>query len=463
MRTKDEIILESVWNNKVLLSERSIFSRFFSPDDTPQGEGKLLRALKRIHLGLGITADAKPIPIEKVDIATAKAADPRSPNRSVDQKIKSEFDPKGLGKKTDFGYRGSGIKKHEVVANVLKRGDGVFVINPQTKTRLFIKRPLGEQDQKPDKRFLKHGRGDRYDVWVFGEDGKFIHKNTRPLTGGYGEKKPRSELESNIYSYIDRQGSIFVIPNESWRGTPDSRQVFDADPNDPTQGEFSDQARVRGSEPSVNRFNDDEVRDPSDSPMQAAAKASLRRGRMQDEQGRITKGIQQKTADSQFQFAKSSQRNPTAIASNIEGLSDGIIDKYGKYIQKRFNAATEPLKDKIKVAIDNGDISPEMMQNLMDELFAFREIAKSGPKRDLVNRELQGFLATIKDWKQYDMDTGRGFVAGEGDDLGRQGTEATFNTQEGMTRFLRDLVKHMLRDVHGAKFEQEVYDAMDMF
>lgn len=408
-RSHDESILEGIWKKQVVelqsLQEASVLSQFFTP------EGRTTEHLKKIHKEIGINADTAPIvPISAKTVSGTELYTPRG-----------NFNDKNLQQAT-------WIRKQDEIQDLLQSGDGLFVYNPTTKTRVIIRQKLTKKGANPEEVFQriadkkarkeKITRGDvsgagiptedpylqpkdrelrhlpfitTYNIWIFNEDGSFRKHELRHLTGQYEDERVKPDIESNLWvSYMDRDARAYRIPNSAFRGKLDEP---------PVPGSIGLHIR-----PDVN-----------------PTRASLKDTRQ---------------------------------------LADEILTKYGKLIKSTIKKALVPLGEAIKEVINNEDVPEDLLRQVMDDLFAFRKLANELDSNKIVE-SLEEFLTNVLNTRslrskynlEEDMINGNiaYFKPGK-DESGIRNKKQS--TEPKLNLFVRDFILQYMKKFSPKHFEQ---------
>jgi hypothetical protein len=351
MRTRDEVMMEDIWQQRVLLDnllilEASTLSRFF----------KSTEPIKHMHTDpeIRLKADSD---VKMVDVT----------NKLFDLKA------------------------------TLKQGNAVLAVYPDGRRVLVKQQPVLEVGEfaLPSSRQFAAGAGERtrFNIWTFSETG-LIDKVESPFSGDSvralrGPEDAKGGSNLTIKFFTSAPGRLFfIIPNSEFQSK--SKMYKDAEAYVPRYSATGDEYK--------DRINTD-----------IRSKGKL---------------------------------------SNI------IIQKYGKYIQKKIITILPSLKESIIKYMDSDIASDKELQQNVADYRRFLKFSKDISSLNFIE-ELEPFLQNVisneETLKKYDAKIDR--------DMG-----TVFKTQVGMDKFIRDFVLGYIKTITPTHFEEIIANgAVDLF
>jgi len=420
MRTHCETLMGDLYHQNILLAEASVFAKHF---DMP---GK---AMQTIHQEIGITADAVP-------------------ERPVT--LPSEGDMDEL---TPVNW----VVKHKDLREVFERGDGLFIVNPETQTRVIIK-----QEIDGDKKFMNPGARDVghvpretvYDIWVFNNIGELLYTINRPMTGkreivrkavdgklADGKLTTLSEVKDGVFVPIET-----VLDRKTGKYSPDAK-VW-------TMDEIK-AAINAGENIAVERFikkadSNIYVRyiDRSDAQAFEIPNGAFRQIPHPNKlAGAVGVNVANHTVPDFKSVGKTSLNSDQAV--------NKVVEKYGRAIKNKISRALGPLKEGILEYLSDAEIGDELVVNLVKDYRKYLRLEKDISQIDLES-EFTAFLKDARRAGKYGLSD-----VNTNDSMTFPKLVPVFKTQEDFDIFIRDFALSYIKSISTFHTQRAIIDTMD--
>ncbi len=444
MRTHSETLLEQIYRKQVLktdapvLVEASVFAKYF------EMPGK---AMETIHDEIGITADA--VPERPIDVS--KSDRPFDPTGMKQQR----WSGRGLASTPDASLG----PKHKELRKVFERGDGLFVVNPETNTRVIIKHKTENPYQSPATRDSRHvPKQSTYNVWIFDEAGDLRKKINCPMTGRteriqYVDPTGKIATGAPIVMHKIPEKGVYVEESDllAWKAYEKNSSL-----SPPATYTSEELQKMHNSGQNI-IFVEPIPKDASSNMYvryvdQTDAKAFIIpntafRATKKDDLGYV--GV------SSYRTSLNKVSTPVRPTREISKL---IINKYGKAIKAKIQSVLEPLKNGIVDVLSDLRVDTEVVQKLITDYRTFLKLQNDVSQLDLAT-DIANFL-------DLDTDTNARVKGGNIGDYGittRDGV-VFFKSEESFNQFLREFTLAYIKTFTSTQTEEAVVDSMvDIF